>query len=249
MPGHSKWSTIKRKMAATDAASGKMFSRYMKEITMAARIGGSDPATNPRLRTAIAASKSVNMPAANIERAVKNGSGGLEGSHYVEVHYEGYGPSGVAMLVECATENHNRTTAEVRNLFTRAGGNMAAAGAVSYLFKARGLLILEQAAIDEAALMDLVLEAGADDVQSDDEHHEVFTPPAAFESVKAALDAKQIPVVSAELTKLASLLVPVSDREGEKMLRLVETLEDNDDVQRVFTNAQLPDTLLAKLAE
>lgn len=248
MSGHSKWSTIKRKKAATDAARGKMFSKYIKEITMAARMGGGEPATNPRLRTAIAASKSVNMPAANIDRAIKKGSGGLEGSHFEEVHYEGYGPSGVAMLVECATDNHNRTTAEVRNIFTKAGGNMAAAGAVSYLFKPRGLIVVDAAAIGEDALMEIVLEAGADDVQSDGEHHEVLTPPATFEAVKAALEAKQVPIASAEQTKLASLLVPVTDREGEGVLRLVDHLEDNDDVQKVFTNAQLPDTLLAKLS-
>jgi YebC/PmpR family DNA-binding regulatory protein len=249
MSGHSKWSTIKRKKAVTDAARGKMFSKYIKEITMAARIGGGDAATNPRLRTAILASKSVNMPAVNIERAIKKGSGELEGSHYEEVHYEGYGPSGVAMLIECATDNHNRTTAEVRNILTKYGGNMAAAGAVSYLFKQRGLFIIDRAAIAEDALMELVLEAGADDVQSDDEHHEVYTPPSAFEAVRAVLEAKQVPTVSGESTKLATLLVPVTDREGERVLRLVDLLEDNDDVQKVFTNAQLPDSLLAKLSE
>ncbi len=248
MSGHSKWATIKRKKAATDAARGKVFTKYIKEITIAARAGGGDPAGNPRLRTAIAAAKSVNMPASNIERAIKKGAGGLEGVTYEEVSYEGYGPAGVALLVDCATDNRNRAAGEIRHIFDKYGGHMAAAGAVAYLFKLTGLVTVEKSAIAEDALVELALDAGADDVSGEGDAWEVLTPPGALEPVREALAAKQVPVASAELTKLASVQVSLSEKEAESVLRLVEMLEDNDDVQKVYANFVLPDEVLAKLS-
>lgn len=249
MSGHSKWSTIKRKKAATDAARGKVFTKYIKEITIAARAGGGDPDANPRLRTAIAAAKSVNMPAANIERAVKKGTGELEGVAIEEVHYEGYGPHGVAILVECATDNRNRAANDIRHVFTKYGGSMAAAGAVSYLFKARGLIVVEKSAIAEDALLEIVLEAGADDVHAEGEAFEVLTPPSAFEAVREALAAREVPIQSAEVTKLASVQVPLGEHDAGGVLKLVEMLEVNDDVQKVYANFAIPDEVLAKLSQ
>ncbi len=249
MSGHSKWSTIKRKKAATDAARGKVFTKYIKEITIAARAGGGDPDANPRLRTAIAAAKSVNMPAANIERALKKGTGELEGVAIEEVHYEGYGPHGVAILVECATDNRNRAANDIRHVFTKYGGSMAAAGAVSYLFRSRGLIVVEKSAVAEDALLEIVLEAGADDVQTGGEVFEVLTPPQALEAVREALAARDVPVQSAEVTKLASVQVPLGEHDAGGVLKLVEMLEDNDDVQKVYANFAIPDEVLAKLSQ
>jgi YebC/PmpR family DNA-binding regulatory protein len=248
MSGHSKWSTIKRKKAVTDAARGKVFTKYIKEITIAARSAGGDPASNPRLRTAIAAAKSVNMPAANIERAIKKGAGGPDGATYEEVTYEGYGPAGVAMLVDCATDNRNRAAGEIRHIFDKYGGHMAEAGSVAYMFKHVGMIMVDQAAIGEDALMELVLDAGAEDVQREGETWAIVTPPAALETVREALAAAQVPVASAELARLASVEVPLNEREANAALRLVEMLEDNDDVQKVHANFVLPDEVLAKLA-
>lgn len=249
MSGHSKWSTIKRKKAATDAARGKVFTKYIKEITIAARAGGGDPDANPRLRTAIAAAKSVNMPAANIERAVKKGTGELEGVAIEEVHYEGYGPHGVAILVECATDNRNRAANDIRHVFTKYGGSMAAAGAVSYLFRSRGLIVVEKSAVTEDALLEIVLEAGADDVQGGGEVFEVLTPPQALEAVREALAARGVAIQSAEVTKLASVQVPLGEHDAGGVLKLVEMLEDNDDVQKVYANFAIPDEVLAKLSQ
>jgi len=248
MSGHSKWATIKRKKAVTDAARGKIFTKYIKEITIAARSGGGDPDDNPRLRTAILGAKSVNMPVANIDRAIKKGTGELEGAAYEEVHYEGYGPAGVAMLVDCATDNRNRAAGEIRHIFAKYGGSLAEAGSVSYLFKLRGLIVVDKSAIGEDALMELALDAGADDVNAEGDAYEVLTPPAAFEAVKDALASRSVAVHSAEIAKLASLHVPVTAKEAESVLRLVEALEDNDDVQKVHANFSLPDEVLARLS-
>ncbi|TMQ72370.1 MAG: YebC/PmpR family DNA-binding transcriptional regulator [Candidatus Eisenbacteria bacterium] len=248
MSGHSKWATIKRKKAATDQARGKMFSKYIKEITIAARMAGGDTETNPRLRTAIAAAKSVNMPASNIERAVKRGTGEIEGATYEEAQYEGYAPGGVALLVEIATDNRNRTAGDIRHILTKYGGNMGEAGSVSYLFKPRGVILVERSAMAEDALIELVLEAGADDVTSEGDSYEVLTPPAQLEAVKAALVARNVLVQSAEVTKLASLQVPVSEKEAAAVLRLVDALEDHDDVLRVYSNFSASDDVLAKLS-
>jgi YebC/PmpR family DNA-binding regulatory protein len=248
MSGHSKWATIKRKKAATDQARGKMFSKYIKEITIAARSGGSDIETNPRLRTAVATAKSVNMPANNIERAIKRGAGEVDGVAYEETQYEGYGPGGVALLVDVATDNRNRTAGDVRHIFTKHGGNLGEAGSVSYLFKPRGLIVVDKSAVAEDTLIELVLEAGADDVNTEGETFEVLTPPSAFEAVKDALAKKNIATVSAEQTKLASLQVPVTEKEAEGILRLVDALEDNDDVQKVYANFIVPDEVMDRLS-
>ncbi len=247
MSGHSKWATIKRKKGATDQARGKVFSKYIKEITLAAR-GGPDPNMNPRLRTAIAGAKSVNMPANNIERAIRRGAGLEEGVHYEETQYEGYGPGGVALLVEVATDNRNRTAGEIRSIFTKHSSALGEAGSVAYLFKPRGVIVVEKAAIGEDALMDLVLEAGADDVTSEGGAYEVLTPPARLEAVKEALAAKGVAVQSAELTKLASQMVPVTEKNAESLLKLMDTLEDHDDVQKVYANFSMSDELMAKLS-
>jgi YebC/PmpR family DNA-binding regulatory protein len=248
MSGHSKWATIKRKKAATDQARGKLFSKYIKEITLAARHGGGDLEANPRLRTAVAAAKAVNMPASNIDRAIKRGTGEVEGVHYEETHYEGYAPGGVAVLVEVATDNRNRTTGDIRHIFTKHGGSLAEAGAVAYLFKPRGVIAIEKRAIAEDALIDLALEAGADDVSAEGDGYEVLTPPGRLEAVKEALAKHSIPVQSAEVTKLASQQVPVTEKAAEAVIKLMDALEDHDDVQKVYANFQIPDDLLARLA-
>ena len=247
MSGHSKWATIKRKKAATDQARSKVFSKYIKEITLAAR-AGPDPNINPRLRSAISAAKAVNMPANNIDRAIQRGAGLEEGVHFEETQYEGYGPGGVAVLVEVATDNRNRTAGEIRHTFTKHGAALGEAGSVSYLFKPRGVIIVDKAALGEEALMEIVLEAGADDVASEGDTYEILTPPAQLEAVKEALAAKSVPTLSAELTKLASLLVPVTEKVAESLLKLMDTLEDHDDVQKVYANFSMSDELMAKLS-
>jgi YebC/PmpR family DNA-binding regulatory protein len=248
MSGHSKWATIKRKKAATDQARGKLFSKYIKEITIAARHGGGDLEANPRLRTAIATAKSVNMPSANIERAVKRGTGEIEGASYEETQYEGYGPGGVALLVEVATDNRNRTAGDVRHIFTKNGGNLGEAGSVAYLFKPRGVVLIERGVVAEDTLIEIALDAGADDVHTESDSYEVLTPPAALEAVKQALVGRNVPVQSAETTKLASLQVPVGEKDAEAILRLVDALEDHDDVLRVYSNFSAPDEVLARLS-
>jgi YebC/PmpR family DNA-binding regulatory protein len=248
MSGHSKWATIKRKKAATDQARGKLFSKYIKEVTIAARQGGGDPETNPRLRTAINAARSVNMPASNIERAIKRGTGEVGGATYEEAHYEGYGPGGVALLVEVATDNRNRTAGDIRHIFTKYGGNLGEAGSVAYMFKPRGVILVDKAAAAEDVVIEASLDAGADDVNSEGDCYEVLTPPAAFEAVREALKTKGIPIQGAELTKLASLQVPLAEKEAEAALRLLDALEDHDDVQKVYCNFNVPDEILAKLS-
>jgi YebC/PmpR family DNA-binding regulatory protein len=248
MSGHSKWATIKRKKGAKDAARGKVFSKLIKEITIAARQGGGDLNGNARLRTAVDAAKAENMPSANIDRAVKRGTGELEGVHYEEMTYEGYGPLGVAILVEAATDNRNRTVGEIRHMFSKNGGNMAEAGAVSYMFESRGVITVERSAIGEEQLMELALDAGADDVTAEEDAYEIVTPLGAFEKVKRALEAAKIPIASAELTKVSANTVPVGEHEAPAVLRLIEALEDHDDVQKVHANFQIPDEVLARLA-
>jgi YebC/PmpR family DNA-binding regulatory protein len=247
MSGHSKWATIKRKKAATDQARGKLFSKYIKEITIAARQGGGDAEANPRLRSAIAAAKAVNMPAANVERALKRGTGEIEGVHYEETQYEGYAPGGVALLIEVATDNRNRTAGEIRHIFTKYSGAMGEAGSVAYLFKSRGVICVDKSAVAEDQLIELVLEAGADDVNTEGEAFEVLTPPAQLEAVKEALVAKGVAVQSAEVTKIASVQIRVSEREAESLLKLVDAFEDHDDVQKVYANFNVPDEVLARL--
>lgn len=249
MSGHSKWAQIKRKKAATDAARGRAFTRAIKEITIAARQGGGDPEGNARLRSAILAARAVNMPAANIERAIKRGSGELEGARIEEHLYEGYGPGGVAVLVEVATDNRNRAAGDVRHVFSRYGGNLGEAGSVAYLFAVRGVITVERAAATEDALIETALEAGADDVVAAPDHFEVRAAPAAFEAVREALTVAGVPLASAEITRLASVQVPVSGREAEALLKLLEMLEELEDVQKVYANFSVDDEVLARWSE
>jgi YebC/PmpR family DNA-binding regulatory protein len=225
-----------------------MFSKYIKEITIAARAGGGDLDANPRLRTAVSAAKSINMPASNIERAIQRGVGGGEGANYDEFTYEGYAPGGVAVLVDIATDNRNRVAGDIRHIFTKHGGSLAEAGAVSYLFKARGVIVVDRNAIAEDALIEIALDSGADDVSTSAETYEILTAPNHLEQVKAALAAKQIPVQSAEATKIASTTVPLEESGLGSVLKLIDALEDHDDVQKVHANFEASDEVLARLS-
>jgi YebC/PmpR family DNA-binding regulatory protein len=248
MSGHSKWATIKRKKAATDAKRGKVFTKYIKEIIVAARAGGGDQNANPRLRTAVLGAKSVNMPADNIERAIKKGTGELEGVNYEEVTYEGYGPGGIAILIESLTDNRNRTTGEIRHILTKAGGRMADAGAVQWMFHAKGQVAVPRASVDEDTLIELALDAGAEDVTTDDpDHYEITTPLAQLEAVKAALAKKGITPSSAEIAKVPQNTIALSEKDAEQALKLMEALEDHDDVQRISSNLDIADEVLSKL--
>jgi YebC/PmpR family DNA-binding regulatory protein len=248
MSGHSKWSSIKHKKALKDAKKGKAFTKYIKEITVAARMGGGDINANPRLRTAVLTARQNSMPADNIERAIKKGTGELEGVTYEEVTYEAYGPGGVAILIQTLTDNRTRTVAEIRNLIEKRGGNLAAAGAVSRIFKKSGLLIVERAAVDEDKVMEVALEGGAEDVREAGDILEVLTAPEQFEAVKDALDKAKIPLTSAEVTMLALTSVPISGKNAEHMVRLLEALEDNDDVQNVSSNMDIAAEELEQLS-
>jgi len=243
MSGHSKWATIRHKKGAADAKRGKMFTKLIKEITVAARMGAGDPNANPRLRTAILAAKAVNMPKDNIDRAVKKGTGELEGVSYEEVVYEGYGPGGAAVMVESLTDNKNRTVAEVRHLFAKSGGNLAENGCVAFLFQKKGYCVIEKTAVDEDRLMEVALEAGAEDVREDEDNFEVITAPADFETVKAAIEGAGIACVESEISMLPSTYVSLAGKEAEQMVRLMDALEDSDDVQKVYTNADIPEDL------
>ncbi|MYA96599.1 MAG: YebC/PmpR family DNA-binding transcriptional regulator [Nitrospinae bacterium] len=236
MSGHSKWSTIKRKKGALDAKRGKIFTKLIKEITIAARLGGGDPDGNPRLRTAIQTAKGANMPQENITRAIAKGTGELEGVNYEECAYEGYGPNGVAILIAVLTDNRNRTGAEIRHILTKNNGTMAEPNAVAWNFEKKGLFLVLQESVDEETLMELALEAGAEDFESSDDFFEIHTAPDAFESVREALEQSGIPTESAELAMLPKSTVKLEGREAEQMLRLMEALEDNDDVQNVYAN-------------
>lgn len=237
MSGHSKWATTKHKKAAADSKRGKSFTKLIKEITVAARIGGGDPDGNPRLRVAIQKSKEQNMPAENIKRAILKGTGELPGVSYEEILYEGYGPGGTALLVESMTDNKNRTVSEIRHAFSKHGGNMGEAGCVGWMFHKAGYLAVEKSRADEDTLLTLALDAGADDVKTDDaDHYEVLTAPGDFERVKAALEAKGVSLAVAEVTQIPQTYVKLEGKDAEQMLRLMETLEDHDDVQKVYAN-------------
>ena len=244
MSGHSKWSSIKHKKGATDAKRGKIFSKLNKEITVAARTGGGDPSANPRLRTAIQAAKSENMPKDNIERAIKKGTGELEGVNYEESTYEGYGPGGAAVLIESLTDNRNRAVADIRHILTKGGGNLGENGCVSWMFDSKGYIDVEKKAVDEDKLMETAIEAGAEDVREDTDSFEIITEPGDFEAVKTAIDNASIPYVVAEITMLPHTTLELKGKQAEQMIKLMETLEDCDDVQKVYTNADIPDELV-----
>ena len=244
MSGHSKWSSIKHKKAATDAKRGKIFTKLIKEITVAARMGGGDADTNPRLRTAILAAKNENMPKDNIERAIKKGTGELEGVNYEESIYEGYGPGGAAVLIESLSDNKNRTVADIRYIFSKSGGNMGENGCVAWMFDKKGYIAVENKAVDEEALMEAALDAGAEDIREDNSNFEVITAPEDFEAVKAAIDGASIPCIVAEVTMLPQSTTFLKGKEAEQMVRLMDALEDCDDVQKVYTNADIPDEVV-----
>jgi YebC/PmpR family DNA-binding regulatory protein len=246
MSGHSKWSTIKHKKAAKDAKRGKIFTKLIKEITVAARMGGGDINANPRLRTAVLAARNNSMPSDNIDRAIKKGTGELEGVSYEEVQYEGYGPGGAAIIAQVLTDNKNRTVSEIRRLFTKHGGNLAETGSVSWIFDNKGLITIEKSKVDEERLMGIVLDAGADDVREDDEVFEVVSSPDAFSAVKDRLDQEKIPVASAQVTLVPKSTVDVDAKHVEQILKLTEELEDHDDVQSVSANFSIPTELMEK---
>jgi len=247
MSGHSKWSTIKRKKGATDARRGKIFTKLIKEITIAARMGGGDPDTNPRLRTAIATAKAENMPKENIERGVKKGTGELEGVAYEEVYYEGYGPGGAAVLVESLTDNKNRTVADVRHVFSKSGGSLGEAGCVAWMFEKKGLFVFEKESMDEELLMEAALDAGAEDIREEDGTFEVIASLEDFEHVKKTLDEKTPGYVLGEMTMLPKSTVKLEGKDAEQMLRLMDGLEDSDDVQKVYSNFDISDKTLEEL--
>jgi YebC/PmpR family DNA-binding regulatory protein len=235
MSGHSKWATIKHKKAATDAKRGKMFTRIIKEITIAARSGG-DPDGNPRLRTAILAAKGVSMPSDNIKKAIMRGTGELEGGQIDEVMFEGYGPGGAAVLVNVATDNRNRTVSEIRHCFSKNGGNLGEQGSVAWMFERKSQILIEKDAANEDTLMNLVLESGADDLKDDGDSWEILSAPELHEPVVAALAAAKIPTVSAEVAMVPKNLLKLEGKNASAMLRLNEALEDNEDVQSVYSN-------------
>lgn len=244
MSGHSKWHSIKHKKAAADAKRGKIFTKLIKEISIAARIGGGDVDTNPRLRAAIAAAKAVNMPADNIKRAVQKGTGELPGASYEEVTYEGYGPGGVALYVEATTDNKNRTVSEMRHLFSKYAGNLGAAGSVAWMFHRKGYLVVEKSQGSEEELLSIALEAGAEDLREDDGNYEVFTSLENFEGVKEAFEKKNIKPTVAEIQMVPQNYVKVEGKTAQQLLVLMDALEDHDDVQKVWANFDIDTSLI-----
>ena len=237
MSGHSKWSTIKRKKGALDQKRGKIFTKLIKEITVAAKIGGGDIDANPRLRLAFDNARSANMPMDNIERAIKKATGELEGVTFLELMYEGYGPSGVAFIVECLTDNKNRTVADVRHLFTKYGNGLGESGSVSWMFDRKGIITLPKQGKAEDEIFEIILEAGADDLQSEDEFFEVTTPVDSFETVRKALVDAKLEIENASLQWIAKNTIEVEGEASEKVEKLFDMLDDSDDVQNVYSNA------------
>ncbi len=250
MSGHSKWSTIKHKKGKEDAKRGKAFSRLIKEITVAARIGG-DPEGNPRLRTAIATAKAENMPKANIENAIKRGTGEIEGVAYEEINYEGYGPNGVAVLVEVLTDNKKRSAAEVRHIFSKKGGNLGETGCVFWMFERKGLFTFDKGKVNEDELMEVALEAGAEDIADIEEEgiFEVYTSSAKFNDVREIFDEKKMPYTLAEISMIPKSRVELEGKDAQKMLSLMEALEESEDVQSVYANFDIPSAEMEKLSE
>jgi len=241
MSGHSKWSTIKHKKGAADKKRAKIFTKLIKEITVAARMGGGDPESNPRLRHAVASAKAQNMPKDNVERAIKKGTGDMDGVNYEEIIYEGYGPGGVAVMVECLTDNKNRTIADVRFIFNKAGGNVGTDGCVAWMFDKKGLIVISKENSDEDTLMEVALEAGAEDIRDEDDLFEVLTAPEDYDAVKDAIDGAEIPCESAEISMIPQTMTAVEGKEAEQMVRFMDALDDCDDIQHFYTNADIPD--------
>lgn len=244
MSGHSKWSTIKHKKAAVDAKRGKIFTKLIKEITVAARMGGGDPSANPRLRSAMLTAKGENLPKDKLERAIKKGTGEIEGASYDEILYEGYGPGGAAVLVESLTDNKNRAVADIRHIFNKCAGNLGENGCVAWMFDKKGYIVVEQTVTDEDTLMETALEAGAEDVREDNGNFEVITEPGEFEAVSKAIEDAGIPMVESEVTMLPQTAASLKGKEAEQMIRLMDMLDDCEDVQKVYTNADIPEELI-----
>jgi YebC/PmpR family DNA-binding regulatory protein len=248
MSGHSKWSTIKHKKAATDARRGKLFTKLIRELTSAARAGGGEVESNPRLHTAVAAAKNANMPGDTIERAIKKGTGDLEGEVYEEVVYEGYGAGGVAVLVDVLTDNKNRTVAEVRHLFSKHGGSLGEHGCAAHVFDRKGLITIEASQIEEDDLFELVADAGGDDIQADGEVYEIYTEPEAFEAVRTALEERGLTIDLAEVTMVPQTTVELEGKQAEQVLRFLDALDDNDDVRKAYANFDISDEVMAELS-
>ena len=248
MSGHSKWSSIKHKKAAKDSKRGKLFTKLIKEITVGARMGGGDVNANPRLRTAVLTARENSMPNENIDRAIKRGTGELEGVTYEDVQYEGYGPGGVAIMAIALTDNRNRTVAELRKVFEKCGGNMGSAGCVAWMFHKRGVLSVEKSVADEERVMEVALDAGADDVSDVGDAYEVITAPENFEAVKNALQAAGMATATAEVAMVPENTVTVTGKEAEQTMRLLEELDDHDDVQTVASNADISQEEMERLS-
>ncbi|MFH1847960.1 MAG: YebC/PmpR family DNA-binding transcriptional regulator [Candidatus Omnitrophota bacterium] len=248
MSGHSKWASIKHKKAATDSKRGKLFTKLIREITSAAKSGG-DPEKNPALRTAIQKAKDANMPQDNVDRAVKRGTGELPGVNYESVTYEGYGQGGVAIIIEALTDNKNRTSSEVRSIFSKKGGNMAGAGSVSWIFEKKGYFVIDKSAIGEDKLMGIVLDAGAEDMVAEDTTYAVKSLPADFDRVRSALESNNIKIESAEITMVPKSTIKLAGDDAKHVLSLVSALEDQDDVQNVYANFDIPDELMESAEE
>ena len=248
MSGHSKWASIRHKKGAVDAKRGKIFSKLIKEITVAARLGGGDPEGNPRLRVAIQAAKGQNMPKDNIARAIKKGTGELAGTSYEEYNYEAYGPGGVALMMNCLTDNRNRTIADIKHIFERHGGNIGEPGCVSWIFEKRGLVVFEKESVEEEKLLDLALEAGAEDIKESETQFEVLTDPADFESIKKAFDDEGMSYSLAEISMIPQNTVKLEGRDAERVLSLMEALEENDDISHVYANFDIPDEVMEALS-
>ncbi len=246
MSGHSKWSSIKHKKAAKDAKRGKLFTKLIKEITVAARMGGGDINANPRLRTAVLTARAASMPGDNIERAIKKGTGEIEGVSYEEIHYEGYGPGGAAIMVQVLTDNKNRTVQEIRHLFAKHGGNLGETGCVAWMFDKKGLITVDKLKIEEDRLIALALDAGAEDVREEGGLFEIVTRPEDFEKVREHLQRQSVPVLEGQVTMIPKSTVALAGASAEQILKLTEELEDLDDVQSVAANFDIPDELLEK---
>lgn len=249
MSGHSKWANIKYRKEAADAKKGKLFSKLAKEIAVAAREGGGDPGTNPRLRHIIDKAREANMPSDNIERAIKKGTGELPGVTYEQVIYEGFASKGVAVLIEALTDNKNRTSAEIRNIFTKKGGNLAGAGSVNWIFHRKGLITVDKSCIDEDTLLSIAVEAGAEDMRSEEGRFEIITAPENFETVKEILKKKNIPIATSEITMLPSNYIKLDGQDAKQILSLMNTLQSHDDVQHIYANFDIPDEIIEEMAD
>ncbi len=248
MSGHSKWASIKHKKGKADVERGKIFSKFIKEITTAARIGGGDLGANPRLRTAVESAKAVNMPADNIDRAIKKGTGELPGVAYEEIEYEGYGPGGVAVIVKALTDNKNRTTSEMRHIFSKNGGNLGAAGCVAWQFAPKGIIMIPRDGNDEDKIFSVALDGGADDVKTDANSYQVITPQENFDKVKKQFEAAKITMSHSELTMVPQNTVSLDDKTAERVLKMYEIIEEHEDVQKVFANFDISEETMERLS-